>query len=70
MGNSETSNVEEYPVRAPVLSAAYMSDGHRLIITDDSGGVTILESITGTVLHTFRTRVPSISHANVSMDGR
>ena len=37
MGNSETSNVEEYPVRAPVLSAAYMSDGHQLIITDDSG---------------------------------
>ena len=70
MGNSETSNVEEYPVRAPVLSAAYMSDGHQLIITDDSGGVTILESITGTVLHTFRTGVPSISHANVSTDGR
>ena len=69
MGNSETSNVEEYSVRAPVLSAAYMSDGHQLIITDDSGGVTIFESITGTVVHTFRTGVPSISHANVSMDG-
>ena len=70
MGNSETSNVEEYPVRAPVLSAAYMSDGHQLIITDDSGTVTILESITGTVVHTFKTGVASISHANVSMDGR
>ena len=69
MGNSETSNVEEYSVRAPVLSAAYMSDGHQLMITDDSGGVTILESITGKVVHTFKTGVASISHANVSMDG-
>jgi WD40 repeat protein len=69
MGNSETSNVIEYSASAPVLSAAYMSDGHQLIITDDSGGVTILESFTGTVVHTFRTGVASISHANVSMDG-
>jgi WD domain, G-beta repeat len=69
MGNSEASTVEEYAVRAPVLSAAYMSDGHQLIITDDSGAVTILESMAGTVLHTFRTGMASISHANVSMDG-
>ena len=69
MGNSEASTVEEYSVRAPVLSAAYMPDGHQLIITDDSGAVTILESITGTVVHTFRTGMASISHANVSMDG-
>ena len=70
MGNSETSNVEEYSVRAPALSAAFMSDGHQLIITDDSGGVTILESMTGRVVHTFRTGTASISHANVSLDGR
>ena len=69
MGNSEASTVEEYSVRAPVLSAAYMPDGHQLIITDDSGAVTILEGITGTVVHTFRTGMASISHANVSMDG-
>ena len=69
MGNCETSNVEVYSVSAPVLSAVYMSDGHQLIITDDSGGVTILESITGSVIHTFRTGAASISHANVSMDG-
>jgi WD40 repeat protein len=46
-----------------------MSDGHQLIITDDSGAVTILESFTGTVEHIFRTGVAGISHANVSMDG-
>jgi hypothetical protein len=69
MGNCEASTVEEYSVRAPVLSAAYMPDGHQLIITDDSGAVTILEGITGTVVHTFRTGISSISHANVSMDG-
>jgi hypothetical protein len=69
IGNSDTSNVEEYSLRAPVLSAAFMSDGHQLIITDDSGGVTILESMTGRVVHTFRTGAASLSHANVSMDG-
>jgi len=46
-----------------------MSDGHQLIITDDSGGVTILESMTGRVVRTFRTGAASIRHANVSMDG-
>jgi hypothetical protein len=69
MGNSETSNVEEYLAGGPVLSAAYMSDGHQLIITDDSGGVMIVESMTGKAVHTFKTGVASISHANVSMDG-
>jgi hypothetical protein len=69
MGNSETSNVEEYSASAPVLSAAYMSDGHQLIITDDSGGVTIVESMTSKAVHTFKTGVASIIHANVSMDG-
>jgi WD40 repeat protein len=70
MGNSAASNAEVFAAETPVLSAAYMPDGHKLIVTDTGGRVTILDSFTGRATKTFKTGTPGITNANVSKDGR
>jgi WD40 repeat protein len=70
MSNSAASNAEVYSARTSILSAAYMPDGHNLIVTDNGGEVTILDGLTGRATKTFKTGTPGITNANVSKDGK
>jgi WD40 repeat protein len=69
MGDADISDDRRFSAGAPIVSAAFLPDGHRIIIVDDNGVVSILESFTGVRLAAYDTGTKGISHADVSEDG-
>jgi hypothetical protein len=68
-GSADIANVMTYSSKAPVLSAAFISDGHRIIMTDEAGTVSILDALTGVLVARFNTGVESLTRADLSIDG-
>jgi hypothetical protein len=69
VGHADTLDMQEYLTETPILSAAFMPDGHRVIVTDEHGTVSIVEGFTGTATAIFKTNTPGINRADVSPDG-
>jgi WD40 repeat protein len=69
LGHADTLNVQEYTAESTILSAAFMPDGHRVLVTGEGGVVTIIESFTAAPVAIFRTGTMGINRADLSPDG-